>query len=146
MLKSIVVPLSSQILMSTSRLKNVSDAVMKTLSDYDLDQRIKVPVFTRLTFSLTPTKFLHGIARVQPVLEQLDLAHTLRQQYGFWVMNDIRHLQIGNHPQLTQTISTTQKIFLILNLHLMMKKKIIVTHYSDTRIFFLSTSSKIKKT
>jgi len=81
--KSIVAPLSSQIPMLTFRLKNASNVVMKKSSDFDLDPHIEVPVFTTLTFSLTQNRFLHGIARVQRVLVQLDAALMLQLQYGF---------------------------------------------------------------
>jgi hypothetical protein len=128
MLKNIATPPSSQIPISTFRLKNAPNMAMKTSFDFDFDPRIKTRASTRRTFILTQHKSWDGTARARQVLEESVVVHTSLQQSGFLAMSGIKLQQLDSHLRLTLQASTTQKIFLILNLRPMMKKITICTH------------------
>lgn len=114
--------------MSIFQLKNAPKTVTKISFDFDFDQRIKTPVSIRLMFSIIQQKSWDGIARVSQELEQLDVALTLVQLFGFLVTSTINLQQTDSHLRLILRTLTTQKIFLTLNLHPVMKKIMIFTH------------------
>ena len=59
---------------------------------------------------------------------QLLVVHTLLQQFGFLVTNDINLQQLDSHPQLTPQTSIMLTTFLILNLHQTMKIMALYIH------------------
>jgi hypothetical protein len=126
--KNIVILPNSPIPMSIFQFNNVPKMVTKISFDFDCDQRIKTPVSTRRMSSIIQQKSWVGIVRVSQELEQSDVVPTFLQLFGFLVMDDIELQQIDSHLRRILTISTTQTIFLTLNLHPMMKKIIIFIH------------------